>query len=168
MKWYYKKQLAAWLNAVWLQEKMLKFAILICLGLAATAHAQYFERRSPDPDQVAKLLQLMSSLKVDTLCFLFAIITHQTKQTRDPMMMQRRGWMPMFRRSTTNFDDYYDSPMIELRRAQDGEFASSWIWLVFVQLKMKQRKNETCHSCLSKRNLFKHDKQRSSLMNYGT
>ena len=42
---------------------MIKLALLMCLSL--TAQGQYaFERRSPDPAQVAKLLQLMSSLKV--------------------------------------------------------------------------------------------------------
>ena len=42
---------------------MLRFALFFCLGLAI--HGQMvFERRSPDPAQVAKLLQLMSSLKV--------------------------------------------------------------------------------------------------------
>ena len=42
---------------------MLRFALIFCLGLAI--HGQLvFDRRSPDPAQVAKLLQLMSSLKV--------------------------------------------------------------------------------------------------------
>ena len=117
MGWYYKSKARLGSTLFEILLKMLKFALLVCLGLTATAQYAVFDRRSPDPDQVAKLLQLMSSLKVSA-GFIYIYLL-QTQQTRDPMLMQRRGWMPMFRRSA-NFDDYYDQPMIQMR-APDGE-----------------------------------------------